>query len=210
MSSALLSAATTAAVGLIPAPLLQIGQLAENIYTAAKTGDWATAALKLTALQDAATQYKASLKSPTPAQKTATGNLDTMLAGLAKSVPAKDQLATLQQANQITNVAANLSSSYNPLVPAQVGQLGSLARDLQIYSTASGDLAKLKSTATQLGTTWAALQPLLLAKGGATQAGAFSKLITQVASAKSVADFAALAQPILDQIGSLAAVFGKK
>jgi hypothetical protein len=51
------------------------------------------------------------------------------------------------------------------------------------------------------------MRPVLVAKGGSTEAAQFDALVTQPTAAKTAKGFAAAAKPILDSVDSLEAAF---
>src|SRR6185436_5551778 len=76
--------------------------------------------------------------------KSAIGNLQTALA-------AKDAAATMQGSNDVSAAVVEMFALYHPAIPADIGRLDVLERQVILdvtakdYSTAEADLAKTKS-----------------------------------------------------------------
>lgn len=183
----------------VPAALTGAGEFGENIYDAAKTGDWKTANAKLNELKMAA-------KTMTE-EKIGSTNFETTLGKLEKTVAGKEKTATLIEANQITLEVANLTAKYNPAVPIEVVKLDFYGRELEIWAAAK-DEAKLQETAKLIRQNWDAVKAKIEAKGGKKEVIAFENLVVKTDAAKTPADYAKLATPILDEVDNLEKVFG--
>src|SRR5437868_5244661 len=101
----------------VPASVTDAGEYGENIYDAAKGGDWTTAAKKLDSLKNAANQIAADIPSMNAEQKTGKSRLSSDIAALQKSVPTKDSQATIERANDVTLIANQLAAPFGPAVP---------------------------------------------------------------------------------------------
>lgn len=183
----------------VPSALTDAGEFGENIYDAAKTGDWKTANGKLNEL-------KTTAKTLTD-EKIGSVNFEGSLGKLEKAVIGKEKTATLIEANQITLEVANLTAKYNPAVPVEVVKLDFYGRELEIWSAAK-DVTKLKETAKLIRQNWDAVKAKVEAKGGKKEAAAFENLVVKTDAAKTPADYAKLATPILDEVDNLEKVFG--
>ena len=183
----------------VPAALKNAGELGENIYDAAKTGDWKTAEAKLRELATAAeTISKEKLGSAT---------VEGTLGKLEKTIPGKDKTATLVEANRITLEIADLTAKYDPTVPVEVIKLDYYGRELEIWAAAK-NTAKLQETARMVHQNWNSVKPKIEAKGSATAVATFDGLVVKMDSAKTPDDYAKLATPILDEVDNLEKVFG--
>ena len=184
----------------VPVPLSDAGEYGENTYDMAKAKNWTKAAEKLHELKQSQSQMAtAGIKS---------AELDAAIAALDKDVAAKDETATLRDANQVTFIAADLTAKYNPPIPIEVTKLDYYGRELEIWSMAKDD-AKLKSTAQAIRQTWNSVKPKVEAKGGTKQAQNFETLVAKTDSAQTVSDYAKAATPILDEVDNLEKVFEK-
>jgi hypothetical protein len=188
-----------------PAALVDVGEFGENIYDLTKAKDWAKVSQKMKALEDAAKKLARDLKGEEAGQK----RLAVALKALGKAIGAKDEQATKREANQVTLIAADLIEPFNPEIPAAVTRLDYYGRELEIGVLAK-DTAKLKATGEAMRKAWDKLQPSVKAKGGAAEAKRFNGLMGQVATAKTVDDYARITAPILDEVDNLEKVFKKK
>lgn len=182
----------------VPAALTDVGEFGENIYDAAKANNWKTANAKLTELK-AAAQKMAD-------EKIGSTEFEATLGKLEKAVAAKDKTSTLIEANQLTLDAANLTAEYNPAVPVEVVKLDYYGRELEIWSAAK-DEAKLGETARMIRQNWDAVKAKIEAKGGKKESATFESLVVKTDTAKTPADYAKLATPILDEVDNLEKVF---
>lgn len=184
----------------VPVPLSDAGEYGENTYDMAKAKDWTKAAEKLQQLKQSQSQMaSANIKS---------AELGAAIAALDKDVAAKDETATLRDANQVTFIVADLTAKYNPLIPIEVTKLDYYGRELEIWSMAK-DEARLKSTAQAIRQTWNAVKPKVEAKGGTKQAQNFEMLVAKTDAAHNTSDYAKAATPILDEVDNLEKVFEK-
>jgi len=182
----------------VPTSLIDAGEFGENIYDAAKTGDWKTAIAKLDKLKNAAQKMMD--------EKIGSADFDAILEKLEKAVAAKDKSASLIESNQITFEVANLTAKYNPAVPIEVVKLDFYGRELEIWAAAK-DEAKLQETAKLIRQNWDTVKSKIEAKGGKKQAAVFENLVVKTEAAKTLADYAKLATPILDEVDNLEKVF---
>ena len=183
-----------------PASLVDVGEFAENIYDFAKDKDWAKVGGKLTDLQDAVKKLTAEL----PGGKA----LDPIVAELKKAIAAKDPHATLLESNKATLAAANLIEPFNPKVPANVTRLDYYGREMEIWSMAK-NIDKCKAAGEAIAKTWAKVKPAAVKLGGTAEAKRFDELVTKVAAAQAVNDYAQLFAPILEEVDNLEKVFKK-
>lgn len=183
----------------VPAVLKNAGELGENIYDAAKAGDWKTAEAKLQELATAAeTISKEKLGSPA---------VEGTLGKLEKTIPGKDKTATLVEANRITLEIADLTAKYDPAVPVEVVKLDYYGRELEIWAAAK-NTPKLQETAKMIHQDWNSVKSKIESRGGPKAIVAFDSLVVKMDSAKTPNDYALLATPILDEVDNLEKVFG--
>jgi hypothetical protein len=196
--------ATGAQVKKVPDSLVDVGELGENVYDLSKAGDWAKVTEKLSGLKDAAKRLAGDLKDGKAEKK----QLDEIIASLAKTTQAKDKLATMRDANQVTRIAADLSEPFNPQVPAAVTRLDFFGRELEI-GTAAKDKDQLKAAVMGLRKNWDKVRPAVKTNGGEAEAKRFDALLTKLEAVTTVDDYGKLAAPILDEVDNLEKVFKK-
>ena len=183
------------------AVIAEVGELGENIYDQAKDKEWAKVGEKLTSLKMEAESLKSQSKE-------AKKQLGKSIAALEKAVGAKDQQVTMQEANQITLIAANLTEPFHPEVPVDIARLDYYGRELEIWSVVKNE-AKLMETADVLKKTSDKVRPFVMEHGGAEEAKAFDGLMLQLNAAKSPQQYKNVAAPILDEVDNLEKVFAK-
>jgi hypothetical protein len=185
----------------LPGSLSNAGEYGENIYDYAKAADWKNAVGKLTALREAAKNVRAEVKD----QSAALDRLDTNVAALGRAVAAKDRQAAMREANQVTLDVADMTSAYKLSVPVEVTKLDYYGRELEVWAQAQ-DANKLQATAREMRQTWDGLRPSIETRS-ATEAKKFDGLIVRVESARTPADYARIATPVLDEVDNLEKLF---
>jgi hypothetical protein len=188
-------------VASVPVSLANAGEWGENVYDYAKANDWKSADVKLAALKGAVKNVSTEVKS----QSTAVNRLDTNVTALDRVVTAKDRQATMREANQVTLNVANMSTAYKLSVPVEVTKLDYYGRELEVWAQAK-DANKLEATARDMRQTWDSLRPSI-GTHSATEAKKFDALVSRVESAKTPADYARVATPVLDEVDNLEKLF---
>lgn len=185
----------------VPKPLAAAGEYAENVYDAAKAGDWKTADAKLAALKDSTAQLDVA---------SGAGDLGTLradVAALEDAVGAREQQAALLTSNKATFDAANLSAAFDNPVPVAVTKLDYYGRQVEVQA-AAGDTAALTQTAAEVQRTWDGVRSQVVQNGGIAEAKEFDGLVAQLQQANTPNQYGKLATPILDQVDYLEKVFG--
>ena len=185
----------------VPSSLSNAGEDGENVYDYAKANDWKNANLKLAALKEAVKNVSTDVKS----QSAAVDRLDTDVAALNRAVTAKDRQAAMREANQVTLDVANMTTAYKLGVPVEVTKLDYYGRELEVWAQAK-DANKLQATARELRRTWDSLRASTETHS-ATEAKTFEALVTRVESAKTSADYARVATPVLNEVDNLEKLF---
>jgi hypothetical protein len=190
----------------VPASVTDAGEFGENIYDAAKGGDWTTATQKLESLKKAADQLAAEIPSMNAEQQANRSHLAADIAALQKAISAKDKQVSIEKANDVTLIADQFAASFGPKMPIEVAHLDYLGRELEVWAGAN-DLRKLQQVAVEIQATWSKVRPTIEAKGAADVAKKFTTLVAHVTAAKTSNDFAAAAKPLLDEVDNLEKVF---
>jgi hypothetical protein len=185
----------------VPTSLSNAGEYGENVYDYAKVNEWKNADVKLAALKDAVKNVRAEVKN----QSKAVDRLDSNVAALDRAVTAKDRPAAMREANQVTLDVANMTTAYKLSVPVEVTRLDYYGRELEVWAQAQ-DANKLQATAREMRRTWDSLRPSVEAHK-ATEAKKFAALVAQVESAKTPADYARVATPVLNEVDNLEKLF---
>jgi hypothetical protein len=182
----------------VPAAVAEVGTHGEDLYDQVKAASWSKAA----AIMDSLDRAVSSLKPDERAQLS--GVLDTLRSAIA----AHRKETALEAANRVTLIGAKLTEAYHPKMPADIVRLDYYGRELEIWA-ARKDMARLASTAAELRRTWEAVKPIEISNGGAAAAARTDSLVTRLSAAKSPADYAKLATPILDVVDELEKPFEK-
>jgi uncharacterized protein YcbX len=184
-----------------PTSLTNAGEYGENVYDYAKANDWKNADVKLAALKGAIKKVRTDVKD----QSTAVDRLDANVAALDRAVTAKDRQAAMREANQVTFDAADMTAAYKLSVPVEVTKLDYYGRELEVWAQAQ-DANKLQATTGEMRRTWDSLRPTIEAHNK-TEAKKFEALVAQVESAKTSADYARVATPVLNEVDNLEKLF---
>jgi hypothetical protein len=185
----------------VPTSLADAGEYGENVYDYAKANDWKNADVKVAALKDAIKKVRADVKN----QSAAVDRLDTNVAALERAVTAKDRQTAMREANQVTLDVADMTADYKLGVPVEVTKLDYYGRELEVWAQAQ-DANKLQATAREMRRTWDSLRPSIEARSK-TEAKKFEALVAQVESAKTPADYARVATPVLNEVDNLEKLF---
>jgi hypothetical protein len=178
----------------------EIGHSAENLYDWGRQGDWTKARTDLAALKSAVARFEATGSSANMR------GARRRVASIEYAVQKRQPRALMHAANEMTNVAAELSRPYKPQVPVEVTQLDYNARELELWAE-EGNLMQLHEARMRLREVWSVARPAVISKGGNTEALQFDALVNQLTVAKSPKDFAAITTPILNSVDSLETVF---
>jgi hypothetical protein len=108
-----------------PASLLRLGQSATDLFDAAWSSDWSRSAADLQSLNEAASELPVDLPKPDLVTQ-----LQSRVVSVRDATNTRQRIKTMDGANGITQIVAELSAEYQPLVPYEVKMLG-------YYGTAS-------------------------------------------------------------------------
>jgi hypothetical protein len=185
----------------VPTSLSNAGEYGENVYDYAKANDWKNANTKVAALKDAVKTVRTDVKK----QSAAVDRLDGNVSALDRAVTAKDRQTAMREANQVTIDVADMTAAYKLTVPVEVIRLDYYGRELEVWAQAQ-DANKLQATAREMRRTWDSLRPSVEAHKAA-EAKRFDALVAQVESAKTSADYARVATPVLNEVDNLEKLF---
>ena len=167
---------------------MDVGEFGENLYDEAKASDWTKAAAKYQDLQKAAKQLAADLKGADARLR----RHDRGVTALGRAVTAKDRMAAMRQANQVTLIAADLNEPFKPQIPSAVTRLDAFGRELEMGAEAKdqGQIQARRSPA--CGKTGIRSRPRC---GPRARHRVQHALTTQVGAAKTIEDYAKVAKP---------------
>src|SRR5262245_38738305 len=188
------------AQGVVLPTIILVGEIAEDVYDVLKAGNWHKADRKLVAMEDAARRLPGDVE-PNQRKK-----LDASVAATAEAVHARQRLAAMREANEVTRIVAELTTPFEPRVPVEVALLDYYGRALEVGATAS-DMILLRTTAREIRETWAKVRPLVRARGKLDEVSRFDRLLGGIEAAASPSAYAHLAARELDEVDRLERVF---
>lgn len=169
---------TPSSNGVVPNSLVTIEAAAEDIIDFAPSGNWDKINKDITDIRDAWKSYQ-----PQASQAGASQELqDAMTSAIEKlqtASAAKDSATTMQTSNDVSAAVVEMFALYNPKVPADIGRLDVLERQVILdvaaknYSAAATSLAQTKSV-------WEEVKPLVIELDGQDVAEEFdTSLVAQ-------------------------------
>src|SRR5450631_3349842 len=131
-----------------PSALMEVGDAAESLFNAANSKDWRAAAGQLEALQASAADLPGDLRKPDLVVQ-----LRSRVDNLGQTVRAHQRIETMDDANGITRLVAELATKYQTRIPYEVILLDYYGRQLEL-GIAGARLPLLKQTTADLRSTW--------------------------------------------------------
>ena len=174
----------------VPNSLVTIEAAAEDIIDFAPSGNWDKIGVDVTDIENAWKSYQPQA-SQDGASKEIQDAMRSALADLETASASKDASATMQGSNDVSAAVVELFALYTPKVPADIGRLDVLERQVILdvaakdYSAATKSLAKTKSV-------WEEVKPSVLEHNGKDVAAQFEASLTTQESALKAKDDAAL------------------
>ncbi len=115
--------------------------------------------------------------------------LQSRIEEVGNTVSTRQRLETMDGANAITRLAAELSAEHQPEIPYALVLLDYYGRELEL-GIAAGDQARLKRAAADLRQTWNEFERTILQRGAVDEARRFTDFVVQLEGAKAPGDFA--------------------
>ncbi|GAA6616092.1 hypothetical protein [Scytonema sp. NUACC26] len=186
----------------IPVSLNKISTYSKIIYALVKSKDWQNATENVFLLEESARGLNTEING----EKLLLPKLNSKIVSLKATIAAKNHLAAMHNANQITLIAATIAMHFQAKIPIEVTQLNYYGRELEIWAS-TGNKAWLHKTASNMCRTWYAARPTILTRGGIARARKFDRLINRVEVASSATEYSHLAPPLLNEMDDLENVF---
>jgi hypothetical protein len=168
-----------------PAALTEIGDSAVWLFDAADAADWPAAADRLASMSESAAALPDHLE---PSDVTA--KLEPLLEDVNERVTAHDRVATLEDANAMTRLVAELSGQFQTSVPFEAVLLGYYGRQL-VVGVVAGRPSVLARATIDLRSTWDTLRGRIEENGWIDEARRFTDIVVQIEAAVRPADFVA-------------------
>jgi hypothetical protein len=125
---------------------------------------------------------------------------------LEGSVKARQQVQSMDFANSITRLVAELSAPYQAEIPYKIVLLDYYGRQLEL-GVAASRLSTLKQATVDLRQTWNSIEPSILRRGHVDDARRFTDIVVQLEGAKRPADFVAPVRAELAAVDRLETIF---
>jgi hypothetical protein len=110
-----------------PSALQQLGQSATALFDAAYAGGWRTAAEWMRSVNESASTLPTDLPKPDRV-----GRLQAAVRYVGDATNAHDRIETMDDANALTRLVADLSSEFQPQLPYEAKMLGYYGRQLEL------------------------------------------------------------------------------
>lgn len=196
----------TVGSGVVPSSLVTIEAAAEDIIDFAPSGNWDKINKDVTDIKNAWKAYQPQADQA-GASKEIQDAMTSALSKLEAASASKDASATMQGSNDVSAAVVELFALYNPKVPADIGRLDVLERQVILdvaaedYSAATTSLAKTKSV-------WESVKPSALEHNGKEVAAQFEASLTAQESALGAKDDAKLTNAARDALEIVDALEG--
>ena len=201
------SVSTPAAPNVIPAAerppdaLVQIAELAKDLFDAARTSNWSNVAGAVQSLKESISVLSSPRLKPD-----LTAQLRSRIGDLERSAKARRRVQSMDFANSITRLVAELSAPYQTEIPYEIVLLDYYGRQLQLGLVASRP-STLKQATADLRQTWNAVEPSILRRGHVDDARRFTDIVVQLEGATHPSDFVAPVRAELAAVDRLEKIF---
>ncbi len=189
------------AVERCPAALVEIGESAAVVFDRARMLKWGEASATGQALSASTATLSVSALQPD-----IVGRLKSRVAYLRSSVKAADRVRSMDAANSITRVVADLCAPYQDEVPYKIVLLDYYGRQLELGLVASRPSTIKRATA-DLHQTWRSVERSVLQHGDVDDARRFTDIVVQIDGARRPADLVAPVRAELAAVDRLKKAF---
>ena len=176
--------------GVLPNSLITIEAAAEDIIDFAPSGDWDKISTDVTEIENAWKSYEPQAKKDGVSQEIQDA-MNSALTKLQAASTSKDASATMQGSNDVSAAVVELFALYNPKVPADIGRLDVLERQVILDATAK-DYSAAKTSLAKTKSVWEEVKPAVLEHNGKDVVAQFEASLTAQESALNAKDDAVL------------------
>ena len=194
--------------GAVPESLQTIEEGAEDIIDYVPSGNWDRVSTDVQSMTDAWQEYQAAGDDAEVSQEL-TDAMTSALDQLQTASQAKDAATTLQASNDVSAAVINLFALYNPKIPADIGRLDVLERQV-ILDVSAQDYEAAMTTFNTIKTVWEKVKPAVTEHNGEDVIAQFEASLATQESALDAQDAAALtneAKLALELVDALEDVF---
>jgi hypothetical protein len=192
---------STADVDRPPLSLVEIGDASVQLFDAARLSNWSDADRAVESMNRSSEELPARWSTPDLARR-----LLSRLAEVKASVSARQRVQTMDFANGITRLVADLSSDYQMPVPYALVLLDYYGRELEL-GIAAGDPIRLSRATADLQQTWNRFESTILQAGATDDARRLTDSVAQLMDARVPGDFVAPTQAELAAVDALKKLF---
>jgi hypothetical protein len=199
---------TPASPGALPNSLVTIEAAAEDIIDFAPSGDWDKISKDVADIESAWKSYQPQADQA-GASKEIQDAMNSALAKLKMASAAKDSSATMQGSNDVSAAVVELFALYSSKVPADIGRLDVLERQV-ILDVAAQDYSAAKTSLAKTMSVWSEVKPSVLEHNGKDVAAQFQEsLDTQVVrlDSKNYTDLTNEARNALEIVDALEGLY---
>jgi len=176
--------------GVVPNSLQTIEAAAEDIIDFAPSGNWDKISADVTDIAEAWKSYQPQAGKDGASQEIQ----DAMMSAIAQlqtASEAKDSAATMQASNDVSAAVVEMFALYHPKVPAEIGRLDVLERQV-ILDVAAKDYTAAETNFANTKSVWEKVKPSVLEHNGKEVAAEFETSLAAQGSALDAKDDATL------------------
>lgn len=177
---------STPGAGTVPNSLVTIEAAAEDIIDFAPSGNWDKIGQDVTDIESAWKSYEPQAGKDGASQKIQDA-MKSALSELETASASQDASATMQVSNDVSAAVVELFALYNPNIPADIGRLDVLERQV-ILDVAAGDYAAAQTSLSRTKSVWEQVKPSVLGHNGKEVASQFQDSLAAQESALEVKD----------------------
>ena len=181
---------TPSNLGVVPNSLQTIEADAEDIIDFAPIGNWDKIGADVTGIENAWKSYQPQAGKD-GASREIQAALTSALTQLETASTAKDSADTMQASNNISAAVVELFALYHPTIPADIGRLDVLERQI-ILDIAANDYSAARTSLANTKSDWEKVKSSVLEHNGQEVAAEFEASLTQQESALDAKDEVAL------------------
>jgi hypothetical protein len=176
--------------GVVPNSLQTIEADAEDIIDLAPSGNWDKIGTDVAEIAGAWKSYEPQADKDGASQDIADA-MTSAITQLETASAAKDSAGTRQASNDVSAAVIELFALYDPTVPADIGRLDVLERQV-ILDVAANDYSAAMTSLANTKLDWEKVKPSVLEHNGQEVAAEFEASLTKQESALAAKDNAAL------------------
>ena len=198
----------TLPAGVVPQELVTIEAAAEDIIDFAPSGNWDKINQDVADIEEAWKAYEPQLKKDGAAQEV-NDLMTSALAALKTASQSKDASGTMQGSNNVSAAVVELFALYNPVIPADIGRLDVLERQV-ILDVAAQDFSAAMETMAKTRSAWESVKASVLEHSGKDVAAQFEASLEAQVAALDAKDIEALtreASAALELVDALERLF---